>query len=123
MDSAASLVIAGEARKLRFDWSALAEFRALFGPDFQDRINRDLVQLDFSTMALAVSVGTGGKITPEEVIKSSPPIVETIKALNQAFTFAYHGPPSFAEKAIRRPLEVARSRVLSILSAMRSSIG
>lgn len=98
LDGAVTLAIAGRPRRLAFTWGVLAEIRATYGEGFQDQFNEALASTDFRVLAELVSLATERELSAAEVMRASPPIVATVKALAEAFSLAYHGPEWAREK-------------------------
>jgi hypothetical protein len=122
MEGGASLYFCGEPRRLRFDWTALAELRKSYGPDLQSAVNVALSTADFDIMAEVLSVACARAVSAEEVMRDPPGIVPAIRALNEAFVFAYHGPEG-PPKDSPRPLAMAQRVLRAIQLWIRSLRG
>lgn len=75
--------------KVFYDWSRIKELQEVLGKDFEQQIGMACLEMDIEILSIALSAGTG--IPKEDIIKASPPIVETITALTNALNLAFHG--------------------------------
>lgn len=112
-----SLRLCGEPRRLRFDWNDMCELRKQYGPDFQDKINLAIAELDFETIAKTLSVSCRGELTVAQIMSDPPPIVASIRALTDAFNEAYHGPDM--PKKVARPFVKAMAKLRLLISSWR----
>ena len=75
--------------KVFYDWSRIKELQEILGKDFEQQIGMACLEMDLEILSQALSAGTG--IPKEEIVKASPPIVETITVLTNALNLAFHG--------------------------------
>lgn len=101
-----AVAIGGRTHVLRFTWDAIAQLRAAFGPEYDERISKALDGRDVEAIAKVVAIGTGGELEPREIIEASPPLVATSNAVFRALYLAYYGPdgpPPRDEEAQGKP--------------------
>jgi len=78
-------------RTLRYDWAALSRLRTALGKEYEQRIAAAMAELDTATLAEALACGLEPAMSPAEIQAASPPLVETVRALERALKYAYYG--------------------------------
>lgn len=86
----ATLTIAGERVALRFSWGHIATLRDLLGAEFDAEIGKALSEIDLPRIAEILSVVTG--LPASAIMSASPPIVATVRAIEEGLGEAFHGP-------------------------------
>ena len=81
--------IGRKTAKVSFDWARIKALQETLGKDFEQQIGMACLEMDMDVLSKALSVGSG--IPQEEIMKASPPVVETITVLTNALNLAFHG--------------------------------
>jgi len=97
-----------------FTWDRMAQLVDALGPEFDTKITAAALGTDVKVIATAVAIGHGG-LSPDEVMRMSPPVQPTINALLEALNLAFHGQKVAPHVAGENPT-MAR-RVLTLLVA------
>jgi len=90
-----AILLDGKSYPLRFTWSALAELQEKYPSGFNTA--RTDVLADLIAWGLR---HVAPELTPEKIMDLSPPMIESIEAVNKALMIAYYGekgPPKTEE--------------------------
>lgn len=90
--------IAGEIYNLHFSWAAIAALQTEFGNDYDAEISSAINSFDTGKLAKIISIGIGNKLTADEILILSPPLVEICAAIMNAIKMAYYGPKILEQK-------------------------
>lgn len=109
------LYICGALRPIRFNWAAIAQLRDRFGVDFQNEVNRGLMDQDVRILADVLAIGSGGSVTAAQIMDDSPPIMDAVTIISGALRFAYNGG---VVKGAKDPLANAAAQLTRALREM-----
>lgn len=76
---------------IKFTWDRIEQLRDDLGNEFDGRISVGAANFDLEILSKALSVGTGGEKSAEDIRKISPPIAVSYMKLMQALNLAFHG--------------------------------
>lgn len=83
--------LGGVKYPLAFTWAAIAELRTIYGKGFDKEVISAISELDTAKLADVVSIGIGGKLSPQEIKDLSPPLVSVANVINEALNAAFYG--------------------------------
>lgn len=107
---------------LRFSWSSLLALHSLWGENYQERIGNALNRMNLAD--LAVIVEKMGGPSASEVVSSSPPIAQTVRAMAVAWEWAQNGYEAAATFEAIRAKELAEAtKKKHLLSRLLSGFG
>jgi len=97
-----ALAMNGKSYVLHYGWPQVEKLVDKFGQSFDSVIATASANYDLPVLAFTLSVGLEARndeiITPEQIMDISPPMIQTIKALNDSIMVAFYGQPEMPEE-------------------------
>lgn len=89
--------IGGREFEIHYSWAAIGLLRAHWGENYIGRMASALESRDLEAIAFAISAGSAGAVSFDEVLAESPAIIPAIEAVRDAWVLAHYGPEGFRD--------------------------